>query len=268
MTGMAASRPDVAEAQHGGAVADHGHGVAGRSCTRGPGDGSSAISQADPGRRRACRPWARSSRVLTGVFSPVKILPPLMQLERAVGASRQCARRRAPRSSAVHFAPLFLAGRSRRSAGAGVWRSPCSTMSTVPIDPPALPIAELRPPERAGAALELDAEDERELCAGIGHGRRGLRGIRPRPFSHVTPVGSLPKARETPARSAPAATLLIDARRCPLQPPAAPESTRTELFLIDGNSLAYRAFFALPETIATSRWLSLPTRSSASPRCW
>ena len=26
-----------------------------------------------------------------------------------------------------------------------------------------------------------------------------------------------------------------------------------ELFLIDGNSLVYRAFFALPETIATSR---------------
>ena len=26
-----------------------------------------------------------------------------------------------------------------------------------------------------------------------------------------------------------------------------------ELFLIDGNSLAYRAFFALPETISTSR---------------
>src|SRR5947208_10545634 len=31
-----------------------------------------------------------------------------------------------------------------------------------------------------------------------------------------------------------------------------PEAPR-ELFLIDGNSLAYRAFFALPETIATSR---------------
>jgi len=30
------------------------------------------------------------------------------------------------------------------------------------------------------------------------------------------------------------------------------ESDR-ELFLIDGNSLAYRAFFALPDTIATSR---------------
>ena len=26
-----------------------------------------------------------------------------------------------------------------------------------------------------------------------------------------------------------------------------------ELYLIDGNSLAYRAFFALPDTIATSR---------------
>ncbi|HEV2773716.1 MAG TPA: DNA polymerase I [Thermoleophilaceae bacterium] len=34
----------------------------------------------------------------------------------------------------------------------------------------------------------------------------------------------------------------------PASAPAAPE-----LFLIDGNSLAYRAFFALPETIATSR---------------
>src|SRR4029078_4106493 len=33
---------------------------------------------------------------------------------------------------------------------------------------------------------------------------------------------------------------------------AGPDSPR-ELFLIDGNSLAYRAFFALPETIATSK---------------
>jgi DNA polymerase-1 len=28
---------------------------------------------------------------------------------------------------------------------------------------------------------------------------------------------------------------------------------KRELFLIDGNSLVYRAFFALPETIATSK---------------
>jgi DNA polymerase I len=39
----------------------------------------------------------------------------------------------------------------------------------------------------------------------------------------------------------------------------APQSTRTELFLIDGNSLAYRAFYALPETIATSR--GVPTNA-------
>ena len=32
-----------------------------------------------------------------------------------------------------------------------------------------------------------------------------------------------------------------------------PAETRRELFLIDGNSLVYRAFFALPESIATSR---------------
>ncbi|MDQ4049713.1 MAG: DNA polymerase I, partial [Actinomycetota bacterium] len=32
-----------------------------------------------------------------------------------------------------------------------------------------------------------------------------------------------------------------------------PEDSPRELFLIDGNSLVYRAFFALPETIATSR---------------
>ena len=32
-----------------------------------------------------------------------------------------------------------------------------------------------------------------------------------------------------------------------------PENGSRELFLIDGNSLAYRAFFALPETIATSK---------------
>src|SRR5437660_7184052 len=32
-----------------------------------------------------------------------------------------------------------------------------------------------------------------------------------------------------------------------------------ELFLIDGNSLAYRAFYALPETIATSR--GVPTNA-------
>jgi DNA polymerase-1 len=38
-----------------------------------------------------------------------------------------------------------------------------------------------------------------------------------------------------------------------------PADNPKELFLIDGNSLAYRAFFALPETIATSR--GMPTNA-------
>jgi len=38
-----------------------------------------------------------------------------------------------------------------------------------------------------------------------------------------------------------------------------PDDDRRELFLIDGNSLVYRAFFALPETIATSR--GMPTNA-------
>jgi DNA polymerase I len=38
-----------------------------------------------------------------------------------------------------------------------------------------------------------------------------------------------------------------------------PSEDPRELFLIDGNSLAYRAFFALPETIATSR--GMPTNA-------
>jgi len=32
----------------------------------------------------------------------------------------------------------------------------------------------------------------------------------------------------------------------------AAKNEKPELFLIDGNSLAYRAFFALPESISTS----------------
>src|ERR687896_2625382 len=36
-------------------------------------------------------------------------------------------------------------------------------------------------------------------------------------------------------------------------PPAKAKKQDEQLFLIDGNSLAYRAFFALPESIATSK---------------
>jgi DNA polymerase I len=44
-----------------------------------------------------------------------------------------------------------------------------------------------------------------------------------------------------------------EAKRKPgTKPTAAPDAADGELFLIDGNSLAYRAFFALPESIATA----------------
>ena len=40
------------------------------------------------------------------------------------------------------------------------------------------------------------------------------------------------------------------------------------LLLIDGLSLAYRAFYALPTDLATPRRARSPTRCTASPRCW
>src|SRR6266542_1774239 len=42
------------------------------------------------------------------------------------------------------------------------------------------------------------------------------------------------------------------ATKKPKEAPAGAESGDGGLFLIDGNSLAYRAFFALPESIATA----------------
>src|SRR5436190_23402769 len=42
------------------------------------------------------------------------------------------------------------------------------------------------------------------------------------------------------------------AKRKPGKAPAEAGQVEGELFLIDGNSLAYRAFFALPESIATA----------------
>ena len=52
----------------------------------------------------------------------------------------------------------------------------------------------------------------------------------------------------------PGAVLGWDAcpRRTEVEGEPAPAETDGELFLIDGNSLAYRAFFALPESIATA----------------
>ena len=41
----------------------------------------------------------------------------------------------------------------------------------------------------------------------------------------------------------------------------------SKLFLVDANGLMYRAFFALPEELATTDGLARPTRCSASPTC-
>src|SRR5829696_1274107 len=55
----------------------------------------------------------------------------------------------------------------------------------------------------------------------------------------------LPKVRREAARS-----LRSDGRTASYDAPVPPAR---ELFLIDGNSLAYRAYYALPDSIATSR---------------
>ena len=65
------------------------------------------------------------------------------------------------------------------------------------------------------------------------------------------------RAPPAPARAARAPVAAVEGPRAYHQrvPAAAAENGSTssnELFLIDGNSLAYRAFFALPESIATS----------------
>src|SRR5437588_1672101 len=45
---------------------------------------------------------------------------------------------------------------------------------------------------------------------------------------------------------------MADAPEIVADAPPASAGARPQLFLIDGNSLVYRAFFALPESIATS----------------
>ncbi|MGI9557613.1 MAG: DNA polymerase I [Solirubrobacterales bacterium] len=58
----------------------------------------------------------------------------------------------------------------------------------------------------------------------------------------------MPAAKQAKPRGTPAKKEKATSGRGRQQPPP----TGGELFLIDGNSLAYRAYFALPETIATS----------------
>ena len=100
-------------------------------------------------------------------------------------------------------------------------------MSTATIAPPALLIAAVTLPSMPPGSCGSSTRRVSENCAlgvAIGDGRRI--------------AGRL-------AVSAPSAALI----RLAPWPPSRPR----ELFLIDGNSLVYRAFFALPESIATSK---------------
>ena len=92
--------------------------------------------------------------------------------------------------------------------------------STSPIVPPASPIAVATRPSMPGR-WSMRTRSVSENWAEVG----GVTAARP----------YTPRSRTAPPRVSAA---MADAPR--------------ELFLIDGNSLAYRAFFALPESIATS----------------
>ena len=91
-------------------------------------------------------------------------------------------------------------------------------------------------PEHARAVVDLDADGQAVLGGrGGAHGRRSLRS---------GPWRAAQRARAGRRRRRPAHVARPRERSGGRVP--------DELFLIDGNSLAYRAFFALPESIATS----------------
>ena len=121
-----------------------------------------------------------------------------------------------------------------------VWASSTEMRSTAPIDAARPADRAGHPSEHAGLVVDLDADRQAVLGAGrrhgaprtawdtdgVAYGPRGGRGI----FVRGThPVGGAHSSAGT-----------------------VPAADRDELFLIDGNSLAYRAFFALPESISTS----------------
>ena len=47
-----------------------------------------------------------------------------------------------------------------------------------------------------------------------------------------------------------------------------PKSDGGDLYLLDGNSLVFRAFFALPIDLATKAGPGHQRRATASRRCW
>src|SRR3954470_12372138 len=153
-------------------------------------------------------------------------------------------------------------------------------MSIAPIEPPASPIAEVTRPitssPRANSTRRIrenwaDGEDMGEgrdasrvgsrqrlrtdyIC-GVAGRRSRVAGPEPGPARPSEAVIGFPQCADIPTRARHPLPRPATCDPRPvnnLTPVADPDASR-ELFLIDGNSLAYRAFYALPETIATSR---------------
>src|SRR5215204_261367 len=93
----------------------------------------------------------------------------------------------------------------------------------------------------AGPVRQRDPQGEGELCGRSGQDVDDT-GVQRAPFAAVHRTDArcaFADEREPSARATRVAAVSSD--------------TPPELFLIDGNSLVYRAFFALPESIATSK---------------
>ena len=139
------------------------------------------------------------------------------------------ARNPDPHPGDVAGRPGALRSRSR-DARRPPTRPRCSTPSRSPRPGPRA---------RAGAARPR------------GGGRGGQRAKQPRRRRVCRQIGTI-SARLTPRRLAEMPKTLTGAE---LQLDDAP-ARESDLFLVDGNNLAYRAFFALPEELATSEGFS------------
>ena len=155
--------------------------------------------------------------------------------------------------------PVLLAGGVDGDVAHACAPASTSTRSTAPITPPALADRAGHPPEHARPVIDLDADGEAVLRAGGGAHGALLSGGRPGMlFGDDCRASAASAARRRPARAGdlPARRKVIvdghpgDRHSHPRRGDGAAGEPR--LFLIDGNSLVYRAFFALPESIATS----------------
>ena len=88
-------------------------------------------------------------------------------------------------------------------------------------------------------AARLDGVDGHDRAAGAGDGRGDLAQHAARPVGQLDPQGQ--------------GELCGGGGHLTTAYDVAVPGEQRELFLIDGNSLVYRAFFALPETISTSK---------------